>query len=208
MVPFLAFHKFSFLVHHKYHTQWLLRRRYSVGGKWHWLVSSSAKRTHRSSLKSGGFIQTKWASHVSEFVASLPEEFRETKISFDLTDENSIKALGVHWTPSTDIIGFYFVWSARLAGSDNNYWQNHIPWAIWLLGTIWDEVSGRITRLTLAEDIANRLLPQIKWLQSNRCHCLDSSFDGPIPLSFWPVCKITLRAGQHLSPVVCPLFKH
>lgn len=43
--------------------------------------------------KANSSILRKWPSNVSELVASLPEEFRETKGSFDFTDENSIKAL-------------------------------------------------------------------------------------------------------------------
>lgn len=111
-----------------------------------------------SMLQSAGFILKKWSSNNTQLLNHLPEDFRESK-SFELVDDTSIKALGVHWTPLTDHFGFkvslgpaQIPTSKRSLLSDVSKLYDPLGWVspvivtgkilfqrLWLLGSTWDD---------------------------------------------------------------------
>lgn len=59
-------------------------------------------------LQSGGFSLKKWASNCSEILNNVPNEDRTIEsLSFDPKDDSSIKILGLHWDPSSDVFSYH-----------------------------------------------------------------------------------------------------
>jgi len=54
----------------------------------------------------GGMKICKWATNDPEVLQSIPPDFRESKMSLNMDSEESLKALGVAWNPSTDQFSF------------------------------------------------------------------------------------------------------
>lgn len=60
-----------------------------------------------SMMKVGGLRLLKWASNSADLLASLPEDHIECHAPLRIDDEDDhIKALGVHWFPAVDEIGY------------------------------------------------------------------------------------------------------
>lgn len=57
-------------------------------------------------LKSGQFLLRKWASNEPMVVQNIPPENRAIKTSFEINMDESIKTLGLVWTPSVDELSF------------------------------------------------------------------------------------------------------
>ncbi|XP_031638866.1 uncharacterized protein LOC116350989 [Contarinia nasturtii] len=55
---------------------------------------------------SGHLLLRKWASNNEETLEGIPMEDRAIKPSLELNKNETIKTLGMHWSPSTDIISF------------------------------------------------------------------------------------------------------
>lgn len=66
-------------------------------------------------LKSAGFNLRKWASNCAELLNSIPIEDQIGNPSLQLTDDDSVKTLGMYWTPSSDC--FHYVITFQLEGA-------------------------------------------------------------------------------------------
>jgi hypothetical protein len=53
-------------------------------------------------LDTAGFPLRKWASNNSTFLDTIPEEFRETRQTLSLDNEDGVTTLGLQWNPKTD----------------------------------------------------------------------------------------------------------
>jgi hypothetical protein len=54
----------------------------------------------------GGMKFRKWSSNDADFLESIPEDFRETKLPIPIANEESIKTLGLRWNTGTDSFSF------------------------------------------------------------------------------------------------------
>lgn len=61
-----------------------------------------AQQEIRDILKTGGFPIRKWTSNSEELLQAVPEEDREIKLPLQIEQDDTIKALGIHWNPATD----------------------------------------------------------------------------------------------------------
>lgn len=69
----------------------------------------TAKRLQRevaNIMKAGGFELKKWASNINEILEQVPESDREIQLPVELNADDTIKALGIAWSPAADSIGF------------------------------------------------------------------------------------------------------
>lgn len=60
----------------------------------------------REILRSGGFNLRKWSSNNESLLHQIPEQDREIKTSRLIEFDNTIKSLGIHWSPSSDTFTF------------------------------------------------------------------------------------------------------
>ncbi|XP_055522606.1 uncharacterized protein LOC129716796 [Wyeomyia smithii] len=58
---------------------------------------------------SGGFHLRKWASNSAAVLKGVPVADREIEISIGISDEQVIKALGIHWQPCSDMFQFSYI---------------------------------------------------------------------------------------------------
>lgn len=58
-------------------------------------------------LLSGGFELKKWVSNCPEVLKNIPVEDQAVKLSFDPKDDSTIKILGLHWDPNSDIFSYH-----------------------------------------------------------------------------------------------------
>lgn len=65
-------------------------------------------------MEAGGFKLRKWAANRSEVLEGIPCSDREIQIPLDITKEERIKTLGIHWLPAADIFTFSVTLNARL----------------------------------------------------------------------------------------------
>lgn len=56
-------------------------------------------------LKSGGFTLKKWSSNHPQLLSHLPHDYIEN-CNFQISDDEALKALGVYWSPQTDLFAF------------------------------------------------------------------------------------------------------
>lgn len=66
----------------------------------------SLQRELDNLCKSGNFLLRKWASNEPAVLANIPIENRAIKQTFELNTNESIKTLGLLWTPSIDELSF------------------------------------------------------------------------------------------------------
>ncbi|XP_055633006.1 uncharacterized protein LOC129773424 [Toxorhynchites rutilus septentrionalis] len=61
-------------------------------------------------MKKGGFTLRKWCSNKPEVLAGISVEHLGTNlsVSFDISPEEKVKALGITWEPGTDQLRFYY----------------------------------------------------------------------------------------------------
>lgn len=57
-------------------------------------------------MKAGGLRLLKWSSNSMELLQSLPKEYLESRSSLQIDEDDSIKALGVHWHPGADTFSY------------------------------------------------------------------------------------------------------
>lgn len=57
-------------------------------------------------LAKGGFQLRKWASNSATVLENIPANHRESKEQLLFKDEDSVKALGIHWYPTPDNFGY------------------------------------------------------------------------------------------------------
>jgi hypothetical protein len=55
---------------------------------------------------SGGLQLRKWSSNLAELLDGLPPGYVETNSHLNITTDDSIKALGLRWSPTTDVFSF------------------------------------------------------------------------------------------------------
>ncbi|CAG7706308.1 unnamed protein product, partial [Allacma fusca] len=61
-----------------------------------------------SVLKSANLILRKWSSSESAVLAAVPEEFRETQLPLSFNYDETVKTLGMYWSPLADDFRFRF----------------------------------------------------------------------------------------------------
>ncbi|CAG7838558.1 unnamed protein product [Allacma fusca] len=61
-----------------------------------------------SVLKSTNLILRKWSSSESAVLAAVPEEFRETQLPLSFNYDETVKTLGMYWSPLADDFRFTF----------------------------------------------------------------------------------------------------
>lgn len=59
-------------------------------------------------LADGGFQLRKWASNEPAIVQAVEASFRGTQTAMCISEDNSIKILGIHWHPAQDYFSFMF----------------------------------------------------------------------------------------------------
>ncbi|XP_060845438.1 uncharacterized protein LOC132925023 [Rhopalosiphum padi] len=60
-----------------------------------------------SLLRKGGFNLRKWASNCEEILKGIAAEDRAMDPSFELKDDQSVKVLGLHWSTTSDALGYH-----------------------------------------------------------------------------------------------------
>ncbi|CAI6364646.1 unnamed protein product [Macrosiphum euphorbiae] len=58
-------------------------------------------------LGEGGFELKKWASNCPQVLQDIPKDDQVVDLSFDPKDDCSIKILGLHWDPATDMFSYH-----------------------------------------------------------------------------------------------------
>lgn len=57
-------------------------------------------------MRASGFNIRKWESNVSALVDELPTLYRNKLLTMDISEDNTVKTIGVYWQPRSDLLGF------------------------------------------------------------------------------------------------------
>lgn len=61
-----------------------------------------------AAFRAGGFHLRKWVSNREELLGNVPKEDIELKLPFSLNEKDSVKTLGLFWSPSSDTFSYRF----------------------------------------------------------------------------------------------------
>ena len=154
-------------------------------------IESAYKIQHEliNCLKSAHFELRKWSSNCSQLLKAIPPEHRESKTDFHINSDESIKALGLFWKPSTD--HFHYVFKV-------------------------DESSNVHTKRTVLSTIA-RLFDPLGWINPiiiaakiflKHLWCAGLDWDQSLPKHLTIKWQLFLSELQNLHRICIPRWIH